>query len=644
MPKKIKTGALNRCISFDRAKVEEESRKLSFSFSSEEPVERYFGMEVLDHSPKSVRLQRFESGAPLLLDHDHTKQIGVIEGVTIGDDRRGHVDVRFGKSSLAEEAFTDVLDGIRSNVSVGYMIHRMVEEGDKKNPTLRATDWEPFEVSIVSVPADFSVGIGRDMDNEHETEIETKAEEVETKKTNRSKKMNKCEHCGAELNGRDLCQCSGAVAAREALAKETRDAEMKRMKAIRAFGKAWGCEEIATQAIEDGKTEQEAREAILVAVEQRNVKVEAEAPKQKREVQFEENLRYDPKALDAWKGCKDAERQAYSAGKWAQAVIMGNDDAKRWVKEHLGERVMTEGIGGDGGYTVPDEMENAVINLRNEYGKVRQLARVYPMSSATLSIPKRSSGTTAYFLDETTATTASDVGLDQVELVAKELSALTRISKSLAEDSVIDIAALVADEQAYSFAVKEDECWINGDGTSTYGGMQGLVPLFEGTSHTAGRITTTSGDDTFQEIIAGDLDRMLATVQSYAKRGGVWLASPAADDLVFGRLAAAAGGNTISTINGSTGMSYLGYRRETAEPCPSGASTDYTSKAMLFFGNFMQGTAMGERRGLTVQVLNERYAEFRQVGIISTERISIVNHDLGDTSTSGAIVALYGNS
>jgi HK97 family phage major capsid protein len=534
---------------------------------------------------------------------------------------------------MAEEVYADVLDGIRSNVSVGYMIHRMVEEGDKKNPTLRATDWQPFEVSLVSVPADFKVGIGREVDTDHETEITKAEEEIKAEKETieRTKPM-------SEENT--------PVVEKIDIEQETRKAVEKRnseIKSIRQFGEAWGCEKEALQAIEDEKSMDEARELILKAVEARNKTIEAEAPKQKREVEFEETLRYDRKALRGWEGCKDAERQAYSAGKWVQAVMFGSEDAKRWVKDNLGERVMNSAVGSEGGYTVPDELENAIINLRNEYGKVRQLARVYPMSTSSLQIPKRASGTTAYFLDEATATTASDASLDQVELVAKELSALTRISKTLAEDSVIDIAAMVADEQAYSFAVKEDECWINGDGTSTYGGMQGLVPLFEATAY-GGRVTTTSGDDTFEEIISSDLSKLLSVCPSYAKMGAVWLSSPTADDLVFGRLAAAGGGNTIQNLNGSTGMSYLGYGRETAEPCPSGAATDYTSKAMLFFGNFAQGTAMGERRGLTVQVLNERYAEYRQVGIISTERISIVNHDLGDTSTAGAICCLYGNT
>jgi HK97 family phage major capsid protein len=484
-------------------------------------------------------------------------------------------------------------------------------------------------VSVVGVPADISVGIGRDIDTEHETEI-TQAEGV------------------AETNEREkpMSEEIKPVIDTELIAQETRKAVEKRngeIKAIRQFGEAWKCEKEALQAIEDEKTIEEAREIILAAVEARNVKIEPEAPVKKREVEFEEKLRYDQKALRGWEGRKNAEREAYISGKWCQAVMLGDEDARRWVKDNLGERVMTSATGSSGGYAVPEELENAIINLRNMYGKVRQLARVYPMSSASLQIPKRASGTTAYFLDESTATTASDVALDQVELVAKELSALTRISKTLAEDSVIDIAALVADEQAYSFAVKEDECWINGDGTSTYGGMRGLVNLFEATAY-AGRVTTSSGDDTFEEILSSDLSKLLSVCPSYAKMGAKWLSSPTADDLVFGRLAAAAGGNTVQTLNGSTGLGYLGYGRETAEPCPSGASTDYTSKAMLFFGNFAQGTAMGERRGLTVQVLNERYAEYRQVGIISTERISIVNHDLGDTSTAGAICCLYGNS
>jgi len=147
---------------FEVRSFSEENRTVELSFSSEIPYERYWGIEILDHSPTSVNLSRLNSAAPLLLDHDTRNQIGVVESAAISSERKGVATVRFSRSERGDEIFQDVVDGIRKNVSVGYQIEEMMlesREGDTE--TFRVTKWMPFEVSIVSVPADNSVGIGR---------------------------------------------------------------------------------------------------------------------------------------------------------------------------------------------------------------------------------------------------------------------------------------------------------------------------------------------------------------------------------------------------------------------------------------------------------------------------------------------------
>ena len=111
--KTIKTGKLYRSVSLNRDAVDLENRSVSVSFSSEEPVERFFGNEVLDHSETSIRLGRLRSNGPLLLEHDPTNQIGVIDNVEISPDKIGRANVRFSKSTKAQEIFQDVQDGIR---------------------------------------------------------------------------------------------------------------------------------------------------------------------------------------------------------------------------------------------------------------------------------------------------------------------------------------------------------------------------------------------------------------------------------------------------------------------------------------------------------------------------------------------------
>jgi HK97 family phage major capsid protein len=147
----------------DRATIDKTARTVQLSFSSEAPVDRGFEIEILDHAPGSVRLGRLNNGGALLMDHNRTDQVGVVESATIdAKTKKGRAVVRFSKAQRPEEIFQDVQDGIRRLVSVGYRIHKWVTESKADGvETVRVTDWEPFEISIVSIPADDSVGVGR---------------------------------------------------------------------------------------------------------------------------------------------------------------------------------------------------------------------------------------------------------------------------------------------------------------------------------------------------------------------------------------------------------------------------------------------------------------------------------------------------
>jgi hypothetical protein len=97
----------------------------------------------------------------------------VVESARIDGDRKGRAIIRFSRSPLGDEIFQDVKDGIRRLVSVGYQIHETPTEGAKDGlATVRAVKWEPFELTIVPVPADASVGVGRGAESVTEPIIE----------------------------------------------------------------------------------------------------------------------------------------------------------------------------------------------------------------------------------------------------------------------------------------------------------------------------------------------------------------------------------------------------------------------------------------------------------------------------------------
>ena len=165
--------------------VDTDSRTVELSFSSETPYGRWFGDEILCHDEECINLERFNNGlGTLLFNHDRDAVVGHIEKVWI-EENRGKALVRFDEDEQSDTIFQKVQSGTLQGVSVGYSIKRYEVLDDKdsvssngrfKGPdTYVVTDWEPLEISIVSVPADATVGVGRSADEIH-TSIDTQEE------------------------------------------------------------------------------------------------------------------------------------------------------------------------------------------------------------------------------------------------------------------------------------------------------------------------------------------------------------------------------------------------------------------------------------------------------------------------------------
>jgi HK97 family phage major capsid protein len=134
--------------------------RIPISISSEEPVDRMFGREILVHTRDAINLDHARDGLPFLADHDGTRQLGLVEDVHLRADGKLAGRLRKGNHPDASWYFKDIESGIRSNISVGYQINDLSpDENDAQ--TFRAIRWTPMEVSTVSVPADINVGVGR---------------------------------------------------------------------------------------------------------------------------------------------------------------------------------------------------------------------------------------------------------------------------------------------------------------------------------------------------------------------------------------------------------------------------------------------------------------------------------------------------
>lgn len=148
------------------AGVDADTRETEFSFSSEQPYERWWGVEILGHAEGEIDMSWIASGrAPLLADHDPMQQIGVVRSALV-TRRQGRARVRYGKSARADQEMQDAMDGVRVNVSVGYeIIELQLVKQDGEVGTYRVTQWRPLEVSQVSIPADMTVGHGRTVED-----------------------------------------------------------------------------------------------------------------------------------------------------------------------------------------------------------------------------------------------------------------------------------------------------------------------------------------------------------------------------------------------------------------------------------------------------------------------------------------------
>jgi len=171
-----KPEMLTRTVDLTRESiVDETSRLVRLSFSSEEPVTRqsFFSdpwIEVLGHERSEVDLERLNNSAPVLYNHDRSERgnrIGVVERAWV-EGGRGYAEIRLSKRDEVEGFWQDVKDGILRNVSVAYRINeRKLEKEHKDKPDLyRVTSWTPMEISLVDIPADASVGIGRSAEDE----------------------------------------------------------------------------------------------------------------------------------------------------------------------------------------------------------------------------------------------------------------------------------------------------------------------------------------------------------------------------------------------------------------------------------------------------------------------------------------------
>jgi HK97 family phage major capsid protein/HK97 family phage prohead protease len=429
--------------------VSEDDRTIEFPFSSEYPVSRYFGNEVLQHDTRSADLARLNDAAPLLFNHDPDKVIGVVERAWIdGQKKRGYATVKFSRNAFAQEVLADVKDGVLRNVSFGYAINDMEQRG---SGDFVATSWAPYEISVVSIPADPTVGVGRSLETDPAAPAASPNPETEPEVPME--------------NTPDL------TAVRAEAAAEAAKAERARIAGITALAAKHGMEDLGRQLVEGGRSLDEARAAVL---DKLGIKpVETVAPV---EMAAQERAGYSI----------TAGIRAMLTGDWSSREAGLVRDLSREVEKSgvakttersffvpfsaLNQRAtyVTSGATTGGNLVQTDLLADDFIEFLRNNGVMLQLGvRTMPGLQGNVAIPRRSGVANTYYLStQTTAITQSESTFDQVTMAPKNLAALSKYSRQTLLQGTPGIEELVRRDLTDGINLAIDLGILNGSGGS----------------------------------------------------------------------------------------------------------------------------------------------------------------------------------
>lgn len=488
-----------------------EKRTVELAFSSEFEGERWFGIEILDHDVSSIRLDRLRDGGALLVDHNWSDQVGVVESVSIGADRRGRAVVRFGRSARANEIFQDIVDGIRKHVSVGYRVHgaKLVETRDDVD-VYRITDWEPLEISIVSVPFDHSVGIGRSLEipqeegrtpepqngivNNGATATNSSSEEVRAMKEKILRDASgNLVRAMVDENGKitevlEMIEKAGDDA--RAAEQRGQQAANARVRTITELGERYNARDLALKAIADGTSADDFQRSLLDHVNSRSTAPATRGAGSRSSTPISEMP--SPEI-----GLSEAEIRKYSMFNVIRALANPGDSraqeaaafeiecsqavARQFDREARGilvpEDVLARAFNAGGAPNTPAGaqtgsnlvettlMAGSFIEMLRNRTTIMRLGTPMGGLVGNVDIPKQTGGATAYWVGEGDDAPEGTPTIGQLSLSPKTVAAYTDITRRLLRQSTPDAEGIVRRDLLSAVAQAIDVAGYYGDGT-----------------------------------------------------------------------------------------------------------------------------------------------------------------------------------
>lgn len=465
--RQLQQAPQSRTFEFSREAINEAERTVQLAWASEtDTVERYYGVEILDCRPGSVRMGRLNNGAPLLFNHDRDKHLGVVENATLDTDRVARSQVRFGKGEDASEKFQDVVDRILTKVSVTYRVHAAVLEREVDGvPYYRITDWEPFEISFVTIPADDTVGVGRSLDPPAPAQDPEEIPPNPARASglfNTSKVENKMERTIEEVE------------------KEARDlaAKMGEQKVEQARRDA--CIELGVKYA-DYLTLEDVKRAVD----------EKHSPYQLQDLVIERQKTKHADTSGQHIGLSEKEVGQYSIARAVAAIISGDwkhAGLERAASEAaakkfgiaassrgflmpfdiMAQRDFTAGVASEAGNLIATDLRGDLFAdvLRNNLALGNLGATMLFGLNSNIDIPRKTVGSSLAFLTETGLASETTVTTGKVSLSPKRISAFVEFSKQAVIQSAMAVEPMLRQDILSEYAVMTENAAINGNGTA----------------------------------------------------------------------------------------------------------------------------------------------------------------------------------
>ena len=476
LPQKMGPQTRNLSIRAQDIAVDVANRTVELSFSSDAAIDMWFGKESLSHAPGAMRVTDRTGNLPLLFNHCMDDLLGVVESVRVDVAAgKGYAVVRFGKDDRGEWAMQQALDGILTNVSFMYRVYKYME--DTETETYTALDWEVLEISLVTVPADASVGVGRAAgENEVAVEVITRQLTPAAAETTKESIMTAEIQTPAPQQPVQTNQPSAEEL--RAIQSQGADVERKRIAEIDAMCRSHQLpDDLRVSMIQKGTSIEEARGLAL------DHKL-ANAG--------------DQRAASMGNGfapdMSDSEKSKYSLTRAINAAISGdwksagfeaevsNDIAKRMGKstqgffmptnipfaQRSGYAVGTAGAGTTGGTLVATNLlAGSFIEVLRNKAKVLQLgATVLSGLVGNVDIPRQTGASNTFWVGENGTLTESEGTFDKVSLALKSIGTYSMISRNMLLQSTPDIEMLVRADLIAQLALGIDKAALSGSGSS----------------------------------------------------------------------------------------------------------------------------------------------------------------------------------